>query len=282
MTISIRILSDADLEAADVILSSAFHRAESWLPELRLFRCLEPDGVFLACMDENPAGMVATILYSDYAHVGLMGVHRDFQRQGVGIALMQYVLDRMHQQQVPVVRLDASRSGQPLYESLGFVPFDEVYVLQRQKQLREYHVPPGLQIVTAQTLDLLTDSDTEAFGADRSRLLQTLLKTYPGRAFMQRDKQGYVDGYLFVQEKRIGPWVMPGNADPEPLLQAALSLPFPGVVSVVVPAENPGAVALLRKHGFKIVRVNRHMACGASAPAGLRHLIFGQTSLSMG
>lgn len=282
MPITVRSLLESDIRAANAILSSAFQRDESWNRELSLFRSLQPDGIFLACQGSLPAGMVGTILYPDYAYVGLMGVHRDFQRQGIGMALMQHVLARMHEQGVPVVRLDASPFGQPLYEKLGFIPFEEVFVLQRQRREVDHLPPPEVQSLTPQNLDLMSASDTQAFGTNRMRLLQALLGTYPGRAWMLPGERGWAGGYLFAQEKRIGPWVMFNGADPAPLLQAALAVPFPGAVSVIVPAENPGTIALLQRDGFAIVRANRHMAYGANAPAGRRRLIFGQTSLSMG
>jgi len=283
MPISIHTLTDHDLETADAILGSAFQRSESWLGDLGLFRKLQPDGVFLARKHGIPAGMVASIIYSNFAYVGLMGVHQDFQRHGVGIALMEHLLAWTQQQKVPLVLLDASQSGQPLYEKLGFVALNEVYVLQCRIGQLEYQQPTGLRVLSPQNLDLIIASDKEAFGADRIRLLQAMLETYPGRAFFLSDGQGGTRGYLIVQEKRIGPWVMQEKADAELLLRTALSLPFSGgVVSVVVPAENTDAIALLQRYGFMTVRVNRHMLFGSVVAAEQREKIFGQASLSLG
>jgi GNAT superfamily N-acetyltransferase len=282
MAISIRTLSDADLESADAILQSAFQRSESWLTELRLYRRLQPDGLFLASQHGIPAGMVATIVYSNYAYVGLMGIHQDFQRQGLGFALMEHVLAWTSEQQVPLVKLDASQAGQPLYEKLGFVPLHEVYVCQRQTGSLDGQRPNGIQLITPQHLDLIIASDTQAFGADRGRLLRALLETYPKRAFISRSEQGQIYGYLFAQAKRIGPWIMHERGDAESLLLAALSLPFSGAVSVVTPANNAGAVSLLGRYGFQVIRVNRHMAYGPGAMISQREMIFGQTSLSFG
>jgi ribosomal protein S18 acetylase RimI-like enzyme len=281
MMISISTLSDADLEAADGILSSAFQRAESWQPELRLFRRLQRDGVFLASRDGIPAGMVASIIYSDYAYVGLMGIHQDSQRQGLGLALMEHLLAWMEEQKVPLVKLDASPAGQPLYEKLGFVPFDEVYVFQGSASQLDVQCTRGLEFITPQHLDRVTASDTQAFGADRSRLLRALLELYPGRAFLSQDEQKQITGYLFAQAKRIGPWIMTGG-DAEQLLRQALSLSFNGTVSVVTPAQNTHAVSLLQKFGFQITRVNRHMAYGPRPVMGQREQVYGQTSLSFG
>ena len=282
MAISIRTFSDADLEAADGILSSAFQRAESWQPELRLFQRLQPDGIFLASRDGMPSGMVASIIYSDYAYVGLMGIHQDFQRQGLGLALMEHLLAWMEEQKVPLVKLDASSAGQPLYEKLGFIPLDEVYVFQQRADLLDCQHPRGIHLITTQVLDLVAASDIQAFGADRRRLLQALLEAYPMRAFRTMNEQGQVSGYLIAQAKRIGPWIMNESTDAERLLLAALSLPFDGKVSVITPANNREAVSLLKRYGFQIVRVNRHMAYGPGAFNGQREKVYGQTSLSFG
>jgi ribosomal protein S18 acetylase RimI-like enzyme len=55
------------------------------------------------------------------------------------------------------------------------------------------------------------------------------------------------------------------SSDAERLLLAALSLPFDEKVSVITPANNAETVSLLKRYGFQIVRVNRHMAYGPGA-----------------
>jgi GNAT superfamily N-acetyltransferase len=226
--------------------------------------------------------MVASIIYSDYAYVGLMGIHQDFQRQSLGLALMEYLLTWMEDQKVPLIKLDASPSGQPLYEKLGFVSLDEVYVFQRQAVQLDAQCPNGIELFTPPHLDLIAASDTQAFGADRSRLLRGLLELYPERAFQMQDEHKQITGYLFAQKKRIGPWIMNESSDAERLLLAALSLPFDGKVSVITPANNADAVLLLKRYGFQVVRVNRHMAYGPSMLNGQREKVYGQTSLSFG
>jgi GNAT superfamily N-acetyltransferase len=282
MATSIRTLSEADLESADAILQSAFQRSESWLADLRLIRQLQPAGAFLASWHGLPAGMVTSIIYSNCAYVGLMGVHQSFQRQGIGLALMEHLLAWLNRQGIHQVMLDASPFGQPLYEKLGFVVFDEVYVLQRRAGLPTYQRPNEVQSLAPHNLDLVTVSDKQTFGADRNRLLQALLEIYPERAFLLTDKNGSLAGYLIAQEKRIGPWVMEATEDTELLLKAALCLPFYGPISIVVPSENENSITLLQRHGFEIVRVNRHMERGSTAPTGQRQKIYAQASLSLG
>jgi hypothetical protein len=165
---------------------------------------------------------------------------------------------------------------------LGFVPLDEVCVFQRSTSQLDGQRAKGIQLITPQHLDLVTTSDTHVFGADRSRLLRALLELYPERAFLTEDEQKQVTGYLFAQAKRIGPWIMNESSDAERLLLAALSLPFDGKVSVITPANNVEAVSLLKRYGFQIVRVNRHMAYGPGMLNGQREKVYGQTSLSFG
>jgi ribosomal protein S18 acetylase RimI-like enzyme len=280
--ISIRSLSEDDLESADAILKSAFQSPDSRLMELNLYRKIQPDGWFLALQNRTPVGMVGATLYETFAHVGMMAVHPHAQRQGVGIALMEHLLAWLDGLCVPCVLLDASAAGRPLYEKLGFVAYHQVYRLQRRNGLALHNRTPQVEPVSIQDLDELVAYDADIFGADRGRVLHALLTSYPARAFMLRSEAGRIAGYVFAQENRIGPWVMQRSQDAEVLLQAALSLPYAGTVSVVAPEENPAAAELLSRYGFEIVRVNRHMGRGAGAPPRHRDRIYWQTSLALG
>ena len=280
--ISIRSLSEHDLESADAILKSAFQSPDSRLMELYLYRKIQPDGWFLALQNRTPVGMVGATLYGTFAHVGMMAVHPRAQRQGVGIALMEHLLAWLDGLCVPCVLLDASAAGQPLYEKLGFVAYHQVYRLQRRTGLSLHNCTPQVEPVSIRDLDELVAYDADIFGADRGRVLHALLTSYPARAFMLRSEAGRIAGYVFAQENHIGPWVVQRSQDAEVLLQAALSLPYAGTVSVVAPEENPAAVELLSRYGFEIVRVNRHMGRGAGAPPRHRDRIYGQTSLALG
>jgi ribosomal protein S18 acetylase RimI-like enzyme len=282
MTFSIRPFVEADLETADAILKLAFRGSASRLPDLRFYRQIQSDGWFLALLHEHPVGLVVATNYGALAYVGLMAVHPEAQRQGVGLALMQFLLAGLDRQQVPLVVLDASEAGRPLYEKLGFVAHDETLVFQRQGRPAGLERPPHIQSISVHDLDELVQWDLNVFGADRRKVFQALLNTFPDRAFMLRDEQGRVEGYLFAQKSRIGPWVMLHPSQAEALLQAALALPYEEAVSVTVPAVNPEALALLQRYGFERVRTNRHMSRGGGAPPGQRQKVYAQTSLAVG
>jgi GNAT superfamily N-acetyltransferase len=281
MHIAIRAFSDNDLNTADAILQAAFQRPGSWLKELGIIRNLQPAGAFLAHNRETTAGVVFTLMYPGFTYVGPLGVHPDFQHQGIGFALMEHILEWLGGQGVTQIALDASPMGQSIYERLGFVAFEQVNIFQRPSGEQTSQPPPEVQQLSLQNLDLITATDKQTFGTDRSRLLSALLEVYPQRGFFLTDAQGFINGYLIAQERSIGPWVATNKADADLLLKAALSL-FSQPVSVVVPEENTNAAALLGQFGFERVRVLRHMVKGSKEPAGQREKVYGQTSPSLG
>jgi ribosomal protein S18 acetylase RimI-like enzyme len=278
----IRELSEPDLLAADEILKLTFGGPVSRLEDMHLYRRIQPDGWFVASQADHLVGMVGAVNYGALAHVGLMAVHPDFQRQGIGRSLMQFLLDRLDQQGVPLVTLDASKMGQPLYEQLGFEPYDETITFQRSAENPAGAYVRQHRMISAGDLDELVQIDTDAFGANRRKVFEVLLDQFPGRAYLQRSMDGRLEGYLFAQKYRLGPWVMVVPSRAEGLLLTGLALPFEGITSATVPAGNQEAVGLLQELGFKQIRVNLHMGRGHSRPPGQRERIFSQTSLAVG
>jgi len=281
MTITIRNLADDDLEKVDALLKAAFQSSVSRLQDLRFYRQIEPNGWFVASQKSDLVGMVGAINYGAFAHVGLMAVHPSAQRQGIGLALMQFLLPHL-EQQVPIVLLDASEIGHPLYSKLGFVAYDETATYQQRHNVINEVRTSTMQAITVRELDEVVRWDTDIFGANRRKVFQALLDIFPQRAFLQRDTEGRLTGYIFAQKNRIGPWAMLQSCKAEELLQTALALPYEGAVSVVVPALNQEAVQLIQRYGFERVRNNQHMGRHTENLPGQRQKIYAQTSLAAG
>ncbi len=282
MSLTVQVLSDADLKNADAILNSAFQRTESRIEDLCVYRGTQSDGWFLASLNGSPVGVVGTKVYGDFAYVGSMAVHRGAQRQGVGFALMQHVLTWLDHRRVPLVLLDASEVGQGLYEKLGFIAHDRTYVFRYRGITRSHETDRSVSILSARDAAELAAWDAETFGAARADVFEALLAAYPRRAVILHDEHDRIAGYLFAQSNRIGPWVARRSRNAEVLLQTALSWPYDSAVSVVVPELNRSAMDLLTRYGFEIVRTNRHMSRGSNTGSRKRENIYGQTSLGMG
>lgn len=282
MPVSILPLADMDLESAANILTSAFQRSDNWVNELRFYRGLQPDGYMGAYQDGALVGTVGATIYSTFAYIGMMGVHQQFQRRGVGFALMQHLLKWLEEKGIFQVQLDASKAGQPMYEKLGFVAQKRVFVLQCRTGLPVIEFPCHIELIRHSDFVQLTELDTKIFGADRRRVFSALLQAYPNRAFVSKDVHGRMTGYLFMQARRIGPWVMLEPDDDEAMLQVVLSLNLKGIITTVVPETNQRALEVFQCYGFEIVRTNRHMTRGLTVAIGERDKIYAQTSLSLG
>src|SRR5512135_1837201 len=92
MKLEIRILTAADLDSAERILSDAFGTTYSRKLDLAFFLELQPDGRFLALAGDTPVGMVGAVDYGPFAYIGTMGVLRAWQGQGIGRMLMEHLL----------------------------------------------------------------------------------------------------------------------------------------------------------------------------------------------
>ncbi|RPH58480.1 MAG: GNAT family N-acetyltransferase [Chloroflexi bacterium] len=282
LTISSHPLSDHDFQTADALLASAFGGSTNRIFDLQLYSQVQPDGWVLAWQDEKLAGMVGAVNYGLFAHVGYMAVHPEAQRQGIGLALMQSLLEGLERQKVPLVTLDASAAGQPLYEKLGFVAYDETLTFHRQGKFQPCAQHPRARAISPRDLDELIEFDRGFFGAERGKVLRAYWEALPGRAFLLRNERDQISGYLFAQKSRIGPWVARLPQEAEVLFRAALSLPYDDSVSVVAPAKNRDAIHMLKRYEFEQGRANRHMARGLGSLPGQREQVYAQTSLSMG
>ena len=281
----IRQLTVSDLERADEILDSAFGAAESRQPELQRYLTLQPDGWFIAAKDDGlPIAMVGTLNYGAFAYVGMMAVHQSVQREGIGKALMEYLLVDLHAKGCPIVLLDASESGRPLYLQLGFQEEGRanVYILP---DFTPFFCSRGCQVEPIQpdNLEELAAFDLPIFGADRSKCFKMLQDELAGRAFLTRDSKDKISGFLFAQSSgRIGPWSANNPEDARELLKAALSLPYQFLPRVISPSKNKAAEYLLDEAGFILERGCTHMRLGGQKAPGQRQLIYGQHSLAIG
>jgi hypothetical protein len=226
--------------------------------------------------------VAGAIDYRSVGHIGLVAVHPEKQRRGIAKALMERLLAWFDKRGCPVVRLDASPAGAPLYHKLGFVEDDKTLVFSQDDcTLR---TAPGLPPDPLRSADIaaLAVFDAPLFGAERAAVFGALLARAPDRAFVTRDSEGQISGYLFAQPQVLGPWAARTPSDAEALLAAALSLPFEGAPGAIVPSSNADATQLLMRYGFSPSRALRHMRRGGAGPIGCRAALYGQTSLAIG
>ena len=82
--------------------------------------------LFLVYVDEIPEACGLLLKTSDVIGIHQVGVHPDYQGQGIAKALMLHLIDESQHWGAKVLVLQASEQGKPLYERLGFEALFEI------------------------------------------------------------------------------------------------------------------------------------------------------------
>ncbi len=135
MSLVVRTMTAADLEAADEIAVAAYGGPHRRRGELARYLSLQPAGWMPAVRDGTPAGLGGAIVYGPFAYIGLMAVHPLQQRQGIAQAILERLLAWVQGCRWDVLRLKPKRC----YEDALIVRWQGQ--LGRGKNLRE--VVPG-------------------------------------------------------------------------------------------------------------------------------------------
>jgi len=239
MSETIRTLTVDDVPAAVQLstLAGWNQTARDW----RLLLDLSPDGCFAV---EAGGRVVATASLLGYGNrlgwIGMVLTHPEYRHRGFAKRLFCCVLDHADSRGIRTLKLDATDQGQPLYESYSFKPEQPVERWFRPASKDSEH--PGSNVDCSDCLD----RDTNAFGADRTRLLQKLRQQ--GKLFTNPDayvltRPGRVSAYL-------GPCVARGReAARDVLVQAVSDSETNGTFWDLLPS-NRGAVELAGELGF--------------------------------
>lgn len=280
-SITLRPLTEADFFVADPIVMAAYSSQASMLPDLRRYLWAQPDGWFMAYLNGEPVGLGGAVLYDRFARIGLMSVHPDVQGQGIGTALMCHLLSWIEGHGCEVTLLDARAGAVSLYRKFGFVEDTQAIVYTQQSVPNQPLVEEPARFFE-HDLPAVASYDEQRFGAARSRVLANYLAESPQPAYLTRNEQGAISGYLIAQERRLGPWLADTADVAEQLLLQALSLPLARPLQVLSFAEHQEAPALLTRWGFSPSRTLQRMRRGGTAMIHNTRWIYGISSFMLG
>lgn len=225
------------------------HRLEDWSLALALSQGL------VAVDAEAPEGaqVVGTVLMTPYggdaATINMVIVDEGWRGQGLGRRLMDEAMDLAGDRPL---RLVATTDGLPLYEKLGFREVGTVLQYQGEGSSAQFAMEDAAPAV-GEDRAAIAALDWQAFGADRSRLLERFAEI---GSFTLLRRNGAPAGFAALRDfgrgQVIGPVVAP-DAD--------------GAKSLIgrIIAANPG----------KFLRVDTTADTGLSswlADCGLRHV----------
>ncbi len=233
---------------------------EDWSLLIRLGRAFAVLGP-----DRRPVATALALPYPpDFGWISMVLVHGPFRRRGLATRLLDRTISELRQRGlIPV--LDATLTGQPVYERIGFRPIDSL-----TRWRGEGGGSPAratLAPLLAGELGEVAGLDRAAFGADRSAVLADLL----GRPGAVSRRAPGANGFLLSRPGRtathIGPVVARAAGTAVALLEAALAA-LSGPVLIDVPDRQAAVAGLLARRGFRAERCFTRMALGRDTGFG--------------
>ena len=263
------------LRADDLPFADALRALVGWnqtRDDWQRFLTMEPAGCFLAEWDGVPVGTATTLRYaSAVAWIGMVLVHPEYRRRGIGQALLNHGIAWLHERGVRCLKLDATPAGKPVYDGLGF---KSEWTLARWEHAGLHVTKPTkarLRPWQAADAELTAPLDVAAFGVARDRLAEALARQ-SRFALVLETALGRLAGYGFIRPGAraayLGPVVATSDAAGLQLVQALLATSGGEKVFWDIPDANTAAVAWARQHGFTQQRNLTRMVLGENTASG--------------
>jgi GNAT superfamily N-acetyltransferase len=280
--VEIKLLDDGHLpEALRLTEQSQWNQTE---PDWRRLLESSPQGCFGAFLDGRLIGTVTTVAYgTELAWIGMMLVDPDYRRRGLGTRLMQTALEHLQRIGVNSIKLDATPSGRPLYESLGFRPEG---LIERWEGTGQSAVKKKWPAWDERDHPALFAFDHLAFGADRSSILASLIADSPVAPLVAIAPEGQPEGFALARTGRrafyVGPLAAGSQETALDLLDEMLGRLAGKRVYLDFNTTFGLDSAMLAGRGLVKQRDLIQMAIGPESSAGISEQIFGLAGPEMG
>ncbi|AGW12852.1 GNAT family N-acetyltransferase [Megalodesulfovibrio gigas] len=281
-TLVIRTMTRAEVDFA---VDMAAH--EGWNPGLydaECFHAADPDGFFIALVDDAPVGCVSAVQYGGvFGFLGfyvLLPAHRG---KGYGLQLCTVAIDRLKRLQVPIIAADGVLAMLPKYEAYGFT---RAYGNIRHEGPAGGTAPgdPRLRPLREVDPQALLALDAAHFGAWREAFLRCWTNPAHGEGLAWVE-DGRLTGYGVVRPCvrgwKIGPLFAPHPEAAEALYLGLRALACGGPVYLDTPVPNAAALALAARHGMRPVFETARIHLGPPQILPLER-IYGVTSFELG
>jgi GNAT superfamily N-acetyltransferase len=261
---------------SDLAFADSLRALAGWnqtLADWRRFLTMQPEGCFLAQWDGAPAGTATTTVYgSDLAWIGLVLVHPEYRRRGIGRGLLINCIEHLRASRVRCIKLDATPQGRPVYENLGFI--DEWTLRRWETDLSTLAgVVPDSHLRDWEEADALRldPHDVRAFGGSRRELILALARQ--SRCALAYESQpGAPIGYGLLRHGAHASYLGPVSAtSPQAGIALIEALTAQGVAGRVfwdIPDLNVSAVDWAERHGFSVQRSLTRMWLGDNGKPG--------------
>mgnify|MGYP001088879183 CR=1 FL=1 len=223
--------------------------------DLKRMLSLEPKGCLVAILNGVPIGLTTAVSYGKMlGWIGNVVVDVKHRGAGVGSSLVESAIRHLLHLHVRKIGLFSYLENKSMYEQLNFRTTGGFARLSISRRARS-PTSGNTEAPFRQILRL----DKEAFGADRRRLLERLLREFP-RSWAWILKGREVSGYSVVKQyqdsSEMGPSVCKQICleDLATLFRSSLALARKWPLEVSIPESNPTGLETAARVGFRVER----------------------------
>lgn len=248
---------------------------------------ISPEGCFVVEQNRRPAATATATAYgTECGWVGMVLVHPDNRRQGIGAAMIHQCLNYLTSLGVRTIKLDATDEGRAVYLKHGFVDEYSTVRLAGTLHLHGYRQDRyELRPIRPGDWPAVTQMDRVAFGADRSELLAVLARAQPDLAMIAMEDDRLA-GYGFARPGRlhgyIGPVVAERPDAAEALVAALNSRLDAATVLVDTTALNAAWLDWLETNGLQVQRRLTRMYFGTNDCPGEPNRVYTLSAFETG
>jgi GNAT superfamily N-acetyltransferase len=222
--------------------------------DFRFNQALEPEGCLVLFEDIKPIGIATCISFGKVGWFGNLIVKPQQRKQGGGSKLLEHAINHLKSKGVETIGLYAYPHLKEFYGKSGFKADIDLAVMHKDEiQTLKRNI---LKFETNPDFLALNRFDNKFFGADRARLLKSIIQKKTSLCFASMDGkevEGYILSKVYERIVEVGPLVC--NPDkPEvafELLKALLARLEGCYVSLYLLDNQKGLNELLEDVGFR-------------------------------
>ncbi|MEA2062908.1 MAG: GNAT family N-acetyltransferase, partial [Gemmatimonadota bacterium] len=190
---------------------------------------LDPSGTFVARLagaDFDIPVATATLapLGERHTWIGMILVHPELRRQGMANAMMQHCVREAIERGKILNGLDATPMGNTVYGAVGYVDSYRIWRSWfRPSEFRDSpHDTDRISPVAPEDLDELIRYDSARF-LERANIIRALYEDSKDEAYLYRNDNGDLAGYVFARPGRLRYFVGPFTADSKQIATGLLA-----------------------------------------------------------
>ena len=251
----------------DIEYALTLSNAEGWNQtekDWRLFIRSSQNVCMLAECGKKIIGTTTAINYSNQlAWIGMVLVAKEYRGQGVSKLLLTNILEKL--ESFKSIKLDATPEGQRVYKKFDFK--DEYFITRmataslKSLSSDDNALPEPIQ---SNHIEEIIAFDEIVFGANRTQLIESLIKEYPHKAWALKRNNSIADFALGREGNKyhqVGPVFASNSNDVKLLIGKALKDLAKQPVVVDVLCDKEDLINWLNSIGFitqrHFVRMNR-------------------------